>query len=91
MIVLILVTMSALQLSSYGEMILGPHSGVDVLFENNIDDGKQTNSKSSEMWRASFSFMATDCYRSLIEGGETWINADLVAVVEAEGSTPTHL
>ncbi|GJJ73832.1 peroxisomal leader peptide-processing protease [Entomortierella parvispora] len=38
-------------------MILGPHSGVDVLFENKIDD----------------------------EGVETWINADLIAVVEAEG------
>lgn len=39
---IVLVTMSALQLSSYGEMILGPHSGVDVLFESNIDDGKLT-------------------------------------------------
>ncbi|KAG0287142.1 hypothetical protein BGZ96_008898 [Linnemannia gamsii] len=44
-------------LSSYGEMVLSPNSGVDVLFESNIDD----------------------------EGAESWINADLVAVVEAEG------
>ncbi|KAF9095045.1 hypothetical protein BGX29_009204 [Mortierella sp. GBA35] len=45
------------KLSSYGEMVLSPNSGVDVLFESNIDD----------------------------DGGESWINADLVAVVEAEG------
>ncbi|KAF9339471.1 hypothetical protein BGZ91_005807 [Linnemannia elongata] len=38
-------------------MVLSPNSGVDVLFESNIDD----------------------------DGGESWINADLVAVVEAEG------
>ncbi|KAF9421048.1 hypothetical protein BGZ94_008946 [Podila epigama] len=44
-------------LSSYGEMVLAPHSGVDVLFENNIDD----------------------------DGVEHWVQAELVAVVEAEG------
>ncbi|KAG0056911.1 hypothetical protein BGZ83_002851 [Gryganskiella cystojenkinii] len=46
-----------MSLSSYGEMVLSPHSGVDVLFEDNIDD----------------------------DGVDTWIEADLVAVVEAEG------
>ncbi|KAF9127569.1 hypothetical protein BG015_004515, partial [Linnemannia schmuckeri] len=38
-------------------MVLSPNSGVDVLFESNIDD----------------------------DGAESWINADLIAVVEAEG------
>ncbi|KAG0280124.1 hypothetical protein BGZ95_011199 [Linnemannia exigua] len=46
------------QLSSYGEMVLSPNSGVDVLFESNIGD----------------------------DGAESWMNADLVAVVEAEGT-----
>ncbi|KAF9945462.1 hypothetical protein BGZ65_010716, partial [Modicella reniformis] len=44
-------------LSSYGEMVLSANSGVDILFESNIDD----------------------------DGNETWIDAELVAVVEAEG------
>ncbi|KAF8967992.1 hypothetical protein BGZ46_000072 [Entomortierella lignicola] len=44
-------------LSSYGEMVLCQNSGVDILFENNIDD----------------------------DGNEAWLDADLVAVVEAEG------
>ncbi|KAG0364714.1 hypothetical protein BGZ54_007243 [Gamsiella multidivaricata] len=38
-------------------MVLCPNSGIDVLFESNIDD----------------------------DGNETWVLADLVAVVEAEG------
>ncbi|KAF9189447.1 hypothetical protein BGZ51_009558 [Haplosporangium sp. Z 767] len=45
------------KLSSYGEMVLCPKSGVEVLFESNIND----------------------------DGVDTWIAADLVAVVEAEG------
>ncbi|KAG0342403.1 hypothetical protein BG004_005699 [Podila humilis] len=45
------------KLSAYGEMVLTSQAGVDVLFENDIDD----------------------------DGVERWTNAELVAVVEAEG------
>jgi hypothetical protein len=70
-------------------MVLCPNSGVDVLFESNIDDGKFVLFIARVIVPYSLPILVSNTlilfFIIEIDGAESWINADLVAVVEAEG------